>query len=80
MYKIICAHCGAEVETKYKKQIFCDKLCLARHHRAMNKMGLREPKQESVCRYNDGVVCEDQKCGTCGWNPKVSKKRGVRNG
>jgi hypothetical protein len=28
-----------------------------------------------VCQHNAGVDCEEKKCETCGWNPKVSKAR-----
>lgn len=36
---------------------------------------------EGICRFNDNVRCEDgwrQKCGTCGWNPRVQFQRKLR--
>lgn len=29
-----------------------------------------------VCKHNPGAGCEDTtKCGTCGWNPEVARRR-----
>ena len=27
------------------------------------------------CRFNDGVVCNEQHCDKCGWNPEVAQAR-----
>ena len=32
------------------------------------------PSRESVCPYNDGVLCDDYRCENCGFNP--DRKRG----
>lgn len=33
-----------------------------------------------ICPHNEGVLCEHMKCRSCGWNPRVDKKRRAQNG
>ena len=33
------------------------------------------PSRESVCPYNDGVLCDDWKCESCGFNPERKNRR-----
>ena len=37
---------------------------------------MRKPLPD--CKYNKMVGCEDRKCDSCGWNPKVDKERKKR--
>lgn len=30
---------------------------------------------ERPCDYNEGVICDSEKCYHCGWDPEVAKKR-----
>lgn len=32
-------------------------------------------KKLPECKYNMGINCDEKDCGTCGWNPDVSKHR-----
>lgn len=43
----------------------------------VKKLRARKPKPVRPCLYNDGVVCDDFKCGRCGFNPE-GRKRNVR--
>lgn len=36
---------------------------------------LKKDQEECRCRFNDGVVCNEQHCDKCGWNPKVHEER-----
>lgn len=28
-----------------------------------------------VCPHNDEIDCDNEQCNTCGWNPKVARRR-----
>lgn len=28
-----------------------------------------------ICKYNNGVLCEERNCEDCGWNPQIEKRR-----
>ena len=43
----------------------------------------RKPKDSSVCRYNVGVICDEQtNCAGCGWYPReeMDRKERIRRG
>ena len=74
MREFICANCGRKAidNTPTGVQKFCCRGCRESYY-------YREKKQSDstrpVCQYNDGVLCEKQKCENCGWNPEVEKAR-----
>ena len=71
-----CLNCGAKVidmsRTKNKK--FCDMHCNQAYY-YKKKQGELDKVPTNPCIHNIAVICDLQKCGTCGWNPKVEKKR-----
>lgn len=71
-----CLYCGAKSidMSKTKNRKYCDYTCLQAHN-YRKKQGKLEIVPTQPCIYNRQVQCDLQKCGTCGWNPKVEKKR-----
>lgn len=61
----ICRQCGKEFDSRRKDARYCSRTCYQGRIES-----LRRP-----CLHNDGVDCEQRKCSTCGWNPKVARKR-----
>jgi hypothetical protein len=75
MREFTCIYCGAKgidnSRTKTKK--FCDCNCQQAYYRRQHGVGvgIKAP----ACIHNREVRCFVHMCGTCGWNPKVEKKR-----
>lgn len=71
-----CLYCGAKgidmSRTKSKK--FCNEHCLQSYH-YKKKKGKLDAVPTRPCIHNREVQCNLKMCGTCGWNPKVEKKR-----
>ena len=69
-----CIFCGTisvdRSHTKTKK--FCSPECAKAYQRAKKGIGNDNWVR---CRFNEGVECSKHKCGECGWNPAVAKKR-----
>ena len=71
-----CLYCGAKGldRSKTKTRKFCGYTCQQAY-----RYRLIRDKLDAVptrpCIYNRQVQCDLQKCGVCGWNPKVEQKR-----
>ena len=74
--EITCICCGAKAidmsKTKTKK--YCSEQCAWKQYRRNHGVGVK-PVITPSCIYNEEVECKNHKCGSCGWNPKVEKKR-----
>ena len=73
MKQFTCLNCGIVfASSRYRK--CCSKKCskarLQRNYRAGVTI---RPRNE--CILNEMVSCTAHDCDTCGWNPKVSRKR-----
>ena len=69
-----CAFCNKVFESRRDDHIFCSERCNAAHRRHRKKLCVDLP-EERQCVFNQGVLCEDNKCENCGWNPAVEKRR-----
>lgn len=71
-----CAVCGKRDVDRGSKQnkVVCSPECYEIYYRRKNGIGI-EKEGRQYCQFNDGVECYQHKCGKCGWNPKVAKKR-----
>ena len=67
MREFTCIVCGTKGidRTANGNKLYCSQRCYEKH-----RSSLLAP-----CKFNDGVNCERQKCGNCGWNPDVAKRR-----
>ena len=76
MREFTCLNCGSKcIDTsKTKNKKFCDMRCSQAYH-YKKKRGRLGIVPTYPCIYNRQIRCELQKCGTCGWNPKVEKIR-----
>lgn len=65
-----CAVCGKRSldQSSAQNKRFCSSECRNAYH---NKARSR------ACKFNEGVVCSNRACKTCGWNPEVAKKRAL---
>ena len=68
--EFICCVCGGKGIDKGSRQ--CAKYCSTK---CRNKDYKRIIELENPCKHNKGVICDDQKCDGCGWNPEVQKAR-----
>ena len=75
MREFTCIVCGEKGVDKSPGQDrkFCSLNCSAIHWRKARGIGLND--ERPPCLYNEGVVCTNPKCSSCGWNPEVAKKR-----
>lgn len=71
-----CLYCGAKSidMSRTKTKMFCDYNCTQRYY-YKRKKGKLDVAPTLPCIYNREVRCDLQRCGTCGWNPKVEQKR-----
>ena len=67
-----CIECGAKGIDRGIRQnaIYCSPKCNSRHRKKMLKA-----MEKCKCKHNEYVICNDQKCDGCGWNPEVQKAR-----
>lgn len=72
----ICLNCGKGGLTSRHNQKFCGYAC----RDAYRERQRRKVVQFEKCRFNQGVECNADACDTCGWNPKVEKRRKGRLG
>lgn len=77
MREFTCIVCGKKAIDKSAKKCakFCGEKCRNRYRYMAKKEDIRNP---SPCQYNEGVFCTKQKCGSCGRNPAVEKRRKER--
>ena len=73
-----CVYCGRKAidKSNSKTRIYCSERCAHTHYRRKHGVGITV--KTPSCIYNKEVQCMVQKCGTCGWNPAVEKKRKER--
>lgn len=70
-----CLYCGAKAidRSPAQKRLYCSIECRDIYWR--RKHGVGVTTKTPSCIHNIHILCGDHKCGTCGWNPKVEKKR-----
>ena len=75
MREFTCLYCGAKgidmSRTNTRK--FCNENCTQAYYRRRHGVGVKI--KTPSCIHNKEIRCMDHKCATCGWNPKVEKKR-----
>lgn len=54
---------------------FCRKVARNQNRRDDYRRTHKGKRDGDGCPYNVGLVCDDPKCSTCGWNPDVKAKR-----
>lgn len=70
-----CVVCGAKAidRSPAQKRLVCSENCaqvrFSRNH------GVGVSFKTPSCIHNKEIRCVEHKCGICGWNPKVEKKR-----
>ena len=74
MREFNCIVCGTKAIDRSHSQskVFCSLDCKNQHWRMTH--ALREDNWQR-CVFNDGVACDLHRCGRCGWNPTVAKRR-----
>lgn len=74
--EFICLYCGTKGidRSNTKNRKFCDYTCQHAYN-CKKKRGKLDKAPTNPCIYNMAVMCDLQKCSTCGWNPKVEQKR-----
>ena len=73
MREFTCIVCGAkDIDRSHSQtRVFCSLECKNAHWR----MTHAQPIEYEHCVFNEGVACDNPKCGRCGWNPTVAQKR-----
>ena len=74
MREFTCIVCGAkDIDRSHtQSKVFCSLECKNYHWRKTHSQGAIEFEK---CVFNEGVACDLHRCGRCGWNPTVAKKR-----
>lgn len=74
MREFTCVECGTKgIDRSHaQNKRFCSKECCDSYWNKRRNGGY---KGYQACKYNEGVSCIEHKCGSCGWNPAVAKKR-----
>lgn len=71
----VCPYCGTSFMPRSAKHQFCSREC----GRRFEVEQMEKPIPEELrCPYNDTIVCQTHRCGECGWNPVVAKRRTER--
>lgn len=70
-----CAVCGVKAidRSPAQKRLYCSGECNTRAYR--ERRGLILDLKTTCCTYNKEVLCLDDDCASCGWNPRVEQKR-----
>lgn len=71
----ICPHCGKAFQPWNAKHRFCSRECYRQHTQEQGEPPIPE---EFRCPYNDRRACQERRCGVCGWNPVVARRRTER--
>ena len=69
MIQLICENCGREFTSDRDRRFCCTRCRRSLWSRT------RYAETRTPCPHNEGVICADQDCAICGWNPKVEKQR-----
>lgn len=69
----VCGKRGMDTSNRQNRK-FCSPECSELYYRRKNGVGI-DKEDRQYCQFNDGVECYQRKCGKCGWNPEVAKKR-----
>ena len=64
--RVVCEICGKEFVTRFKDARFCSHKCANGRKRGIGVCN---------CPHNEALICNERKCGSCGWNPKVAQRR-----
>ena len=64
--RVVCEKCGRQFITRYRGARFCSHQCANSRKRGA---GI------GSCPHNEAIICNERKCGSCGWNPAVAQKR-----
>ena len=69
-----CIYCGAKSIDRSTSQSkkYCDITCQRAY---LNQKKRKKLDVDCTCIHNRNVLCNLQKCSTCGWNPNVELKR-----
>lgn len=72
MREYTCVVCGAKgIDESYAhNRKYCSRRCRDIYH-----TNERTKISENPCLHNENIMCNHHKCGSCGWNPAVAKKR-----
>ena len=68
-----CLNCGTPI-LDIKGKLFCCTRCSKTYRQRKYRAGELMPSADE-CLLNEGVICKEHNCDSCGWNPKVSRKR-----
>ena len=71
----ICPYCGMAFMPRSAKHQFCCRECYRRYALEQGEVLIPEALR---CPHNDTIVCHTRRCGECGWNPVVAKRRTER--
>ena len=74
---LVCPICDKEfVETRPGRK-YCSHRCASIFANRVRREKRRQAvkKCRIICKYNNGIVCDERKCESCGWNPDVAKRR-----
>ena len=73
MKEVACPICGTKfIKTRSDKKC-CSRKCSCAYNKKFRKEN--PVKIETGCQHNEALVCTMKKCGVCGWNPAVAKRR-----
>ena len=70
-----CVVCGEKAidMSRTRSKMVCSERCAYLRHRKIH--GLGKGIVTPSCIHNDEIRCLQRKCGSCGWNPEVERKR-----
>ena len=70
-----CIVCGTKAidRSPAQRRIYCSDQCA--HMRFRRSHGVGVMLKTPSCIHNKEIQCDVHKCGSCGWNPKVEKRR-----
>ena len=75
IFIVNCIECGARIETKHKGRLYCNQLCQEKYRWRKRQKPTHE-REGRMCRFgNEGLVCDQIGCDSCGWNPEVAARR-----
>jgi endogenous inhibitor of DNA gyrase (YacG/DUF329 family) len=75
LLKIKCDICGNRFIKYHSGMRYCSPQCRVIAKNQMRRDAYVGKRSGGSCPYNVGLVCDDPKCSTCGWNPDVKAKR-----
>lgn len=70
-----CPYCGTVFMPRSAKHQYCTSECCRRY---TLEQAERPIPEEFQCPHNNMIVCQVRRCGECGWNPVVARRRTER--